>query len=113
MATLKTQTRSMQTVRAHFWHVRFTNAEGESPLSHPGWIVRVQLAAKPGRPRVKKLPKTAEPDEVKISKESYAEAIRRVAALGLDNGPDGEWSRYPELTADILEFNDNDVAELY
>jgi hypothetical protein len=39
------------------------------------------------------------------------DAIKMVERLGIDNGPEGEFSLYTEFTADILEFNKG-VAQL-
>ena len=76
--------------RFSYWHVRMMATDGTF-APHPGWIVNVSSSV-------------GEPHE---------EAMARVRALGLDNGDEGEWGKYPELTADVVEFNpENGVAEL-
>lgn len=76
-----------------FWKVRMISSTGEL-ASHPGWLVLVPITV---------------PD----NKQATA-ACNRVKSLGIDNGPDGEYASYPELTADIIEWSNfaQDVAEL-
>ena len=70
----------------HYWHVRMISAEGEY-APHPGWIV-----------------KDTDPQH----------AIAKVMSLGLDNNTiEGEFAKWPELCADVVEFNNQTgVAEL-
>lgn len=68
------------------WHVRMQDRDGFACPLHKGWVVYAI---------------------------TWQRAVEEVKKLNLDNGPDGEFSRWPEFTADVLEFVNQNVAELY
>lgn len=81
------------TAHGFYWQVRMYNPTIEELCNrHPGWFVIIRDPINPER--------------------DWKDAIDKVKALGIDNGPDGEFSQWPEFTADVLEINE-DIAELH